>query len=51
VKVVPDLQGESVHPGGKLHVDHVLPVAEVHPWRSASDLRARRQTVGIDATG
>ena len=36
-------------PGGQLHVDDVLAVAEMHPRRRARDGRPRRQAIGVDA--
>ena len=48
VQVVPDLKRQSVHARRQLHVDDVLPVTEVYPWRGSGNRGAGRQAVGID---
>ena len=48
MQVVTHLQRQAVLSGWQLHVDDVLPVAEMHPRRCTRNHRSRRQTVGVD---
>src|SRR2546422_1769923 len=49
MQVIAHLQCQLVRPRGQLHVDEVLPVAEMHPRRGARDDRVGGQAVSVHA--
>ena len=48
VQVVANLEREPMLAGRELHVDDVLAIAEVHPWRRPRDHCSGREAVCID---
>ena len=49
MQVVAKLQRQPVLPRRQLHVDDVLAIAEMHPWRRPGNHGVRRKAVRIDA--
>jgi hypothetical protein len=49
MEIVAKLQRQPVLAGRKLHLDDVLAVAEVYPWRRTWNHRSRWKTVGINS--